>query len=209
MTRSWPTCSNTQNTREAIKTMPNESPHRAGHTADLAPPTSSPGYEVRDANIKGIGLFIVGLFTALILTQFAMWALLKAIAGHQGPESTPESPYAESPRDPGYIAPTGKVTPEVALEITEQRRKLNAEEKATLNGENLKDSAGGPVRLSIDRAIDLIANRGLPAPSGPPKTEVEVNSHAGQAAPNAASKPGKTGPEDSPPAPPVEKGTKP
>lgn len=156
-------------------------PHaHTGHVVEETTPSGlGPGYEVRDANVRGIVMFIIGLFIALILTEIAMKGMLNVIVGQRGPEATPTSPYAESPREAGYVPPAGKVTPEVALEITEQRRKLNAEEKAHA--------------ADIDRAIDRIARDGLPVSSGPARTEVEVNSHSGKPAPDAGNKPGKTG----------------
>jgi len=146
---------------------------------------TGPGYEVRDTNVRGILTFVVGLFVALTITQFAMWGLLHAISGGAAKEPAPTSPYAEAPDAPGFVPPVGKVTPEVAMEITEQRRRLDAEEKATLAGRVGPDhnTKGGPAVIPIDRAIDLIAGRGLPARNRPGRTEVEVNSHSGKPAP--------------------------
>ena len=188
--------------------MPNESELPSGTPAEMHPPTvrgRGPGYEVRDTNVWAVITFIVGLFAALIVTQFGLWGLLNAIAGGYRPPAPPASPYAESAR-PGDVplTPPGKVTPEVVLEITEQRRRLGAEEDATLGGyawvDNNNDEGkpkeggparvrtGGPVRIPIDRAIELIAERGVPATGGPPRTEVQVNSHSGEPAPAGSGK---------------------
>ena len=59
-----------------------------------------------------------------------------------------------------------------------------ASEDAALGGYGRADpgTKDGPVRIPIDRAIDLIAERGLPQAGGRARTEVEVNSHAGESA---------------------------
>ena len=113
-----------------------------------------PGYEVRDTNVRAVALAIVGIFSVLIFSQFAMWGLLNSISGGK-----PEPADALS-------------TPAVILE---QKRQLTAEEDAALG-----ISAG---RLSIAEAIDRIARDGLPRLPDRPLSEIEVNSHSGTLAP--------------------------
>lgn len=175
---------------------PDETQSPAGRAAEMHPSPAAggvgPGYEVRDTNIKGVVTFIVGLFAVLIVTEFGLRGLLDAI---NVPRTTPPptaSAYTE-PQQPGAVVapPRGKVTPESVLEIVEQRRKLRADEDATLGGHGppADTTKGGAVSISIDRAIELISERGLPKPGGPPRTEVEVNSHSGKAAPAGVAPP--------------------
>ncbi len=154
-----------------------------------------PGYEVRDTNVKAIFVFVVGLFLFLFVAQVGLWGLIKAISGSPAPEAHRESPYAETPRAGDNVLPArGKITPEVVLEITEQRRELRDREKAILGsygrvadeeekkkgtGKEEEKKKGGRVRIPIERAIDLIAERGLPATGSAGRTEVDVNSHSG------------------------------
>lgn len=153
------------------------------HTGPVV--VGGPGYEVRDTNVTAIVVFVVGLFLFLFVAQVGLWGLIKGISGPPAPESRRESPYAETPRAGDTDLPVrGKITPEVVLEITEQRRELRDREEAILGGygrvadENDKEKRGR-VRIPIDRAIDLIAERGLPATGSAGRTEVEVNSHSG------------------------------
>jgi hypothetical protein len=65
------------------------------------------------------------------------------------------------PEPPSTLSP-----PDV---IHDQRRALEQSEAAALKG--------------IDRAIEAIADKGLPVYTGKPRTEADMNSHSGSAAP--------------------------
>lgn len=133
--------------------MPNESQLPAGDATQTAPSASQvgPGYEVRDTNVRGIAVFIVGLFVMLAVVQVGLWGLLRGISG---------APEPQTPRE----------APDV---ITDQRRRLETGEREALDGK------GAPGRMSIDQAIEIVADRGLPARGGRARTEVDVNSHSG------------------------------
>jgi hypothetical protein len=126
--------------------MPTESQFPAGHPATTTGAAGGSGYEVRDANVRAVVTFLVGLTLFVIISLVFLWGLLRALAGDR-----PESPTPLSAPDL----------------IHEQRRVLNAKEDAAL--------------ATIDRAIEQIAERGLPV-TGAGRTEAEINSHAGIAA---------------------------
>lgn len=136
--------------------MPNESQHPAGDATRTAPQAADrgPGYEIRDTNVRAVLLFAVGLFLMLGVVQVSLWALLRGISG---------APEPQTPRE----------APDV---ISEQRRQLQAGERETLEG--MVKGKKVPGRLSIDEAIDDLAERGLPA-GGRARTEVDLNSHGG------------------------------
>jgi hypothetical protein len=123
-----------------------------------------PGYEVRDTNVTAIITFIVGLFLVLTFAEVGLWGLLKMITGGKPEPATPLSAH------------------EVVIR---QRERLGQEEDATLSGYGWADPAkkAGAVRIPIARAIDLLAERGVPPVAGRARTEVEVNSHSGEPAP--------------------------
>jgi hypothetical protein len=126
-----------------------------------------PGYEVRDTSVRAIVLFGVGLAILCLIAQVGLWGLLKVISGGQ-PE--PPSPFK---------------APDL---IREQRARLHAREHAALEGGyGWNDKAAGTVKIPIDDAMKLVAERGLPVTSTTPRTEVDINSHAGKkAAPEEA-----------------------
>ena len=49
-------------------------------------------------------------------------------------------------------------------------------------------------KASIDKAIDALADKGIPAVAGPAKTEAEINGHAGGPVPADVTKDGKPAP---------------
>jgi hypothetical protein len=119
-----------------------------------------PGYEVRDASVRDVVAFLIGLIALIVVVQLGLWGMLEAIRG-QKPESA-----------------TQLTAPEV---ISDQRRKLVDRETATLEGYGWVDRKSGAVQIPISRAIDLVAEQGLPPTTSPRRTEIEVNSHSGTA----------------------------
>jgi hypothetical protein len=111
------------------------------------------GYEPRDTSPKGVLLFYVGLF--------AMIALALLIAG------LIYSPVRESSH-PSPAIQADQIPPPPRLEVTPAQELWNvrAEEKSILNTYGWEDRNAGVVRIPISRAIDLLAERGLPYRSG-------------------------------------------
>ena len=135
--------------------------------AEIRPPDPPPidagrGYEVRDANVRAVILFGVGLAAIVLVVQVGLWALLKGIAGE------PENP-------PNPLNP-----PEV---IHDQRVRLNDRERLALEGDyRWTDPTKGTVAMPIEGAMKRVAERGIPAASKTPRTSVDINSHAGKPA---------------------------
>lgn len=121
-----------------------------------------PGYEVRDTNVRAIVLFGVGLAIVVLISQIVLWGLLKGISGGQ-----PEAPSAFKSPDVVY----------------DQRMQLQDRERYVLEGGyHWKDKSAGSVEIPIQDAMKLVAERGLPVTSTKPRTEIDVNSHAGKKA---------------------------
>jgi hypothetical protein len=114
-----------------------------------------PGYEPRDASIRAVTTFLVGLVVFLFVAQVFLWGMLKALS-------------ADKPETTGQLT-----TPQM---LVDQLRDLRRGEDAALGLDEAKKP--GPGRMSIRDAIDLIAERGIA--SVPPRTEAEVNSHSGK-----------------------------
>ena len=138
-----------------------------GHAGpDAGEPT---GYETRDASLPTV------LTAGIVLTVFVfvvIFGLLKyydELAKNDQAEPEP------------VVVQTGP-GPKSLIHQRDQLLQLRAEEEAVLTQYGWVDRQAKVVRVPIDRAIDLVAERGVPAGQGP-KTEVEVNSHAGTPAP--------------------------
>jgi hypothetical protein len=76
------------------------------------------------------------------------------------------------------IAPqNGAPSPEPRLQVDEVRDlgRLHEHEDSILNSYGWVDQKAGIVRIPIERAMDIVAQRGLPAPPpGPGKTRLEM-----------------------------------
>ena len=120
-------------------------------------PADNPGYEVRDTNIRSIIIFAAGLMVALLVAQVSLWAFLKGLNG-----STPE------PRASLSMPPMAD----------REYNTLREQENVILGKSAWVDKDAGKVRIPIDRAIELLSERGL-SPTGAGKTEADMNSHSG------------------------------
>lgn len=133
---------------------------------------AGPGYEVRDANPRALLTFGTVLIVALVIVHFGMMGVYKLFVTEKEP---PE--VVAGARSPG--------------DVYDVLHALRESEKATLTTYGWVDRKAGTVRIPIDRAMDLVAERGVPHGKGP-RTEAELNSHAGTPAEEADSKPNGT-----------------
>ena len=129
-------------------------PHAQTHTVP------APGYETKDASAVGLITFGIGLIVSLIVVQLLMFWFYHLF-------------LAERPR---------RIPERVDSNIYQQLRDLHVEEKEALTRYGWVDRKAGVVRIPIDRAIDLVAENGVRFGKGP-KTELEMNSHAGTPVP--------------------------
>jgi hypothetical protein len=107
------------------------------------------GYEVRDVNVWAVGKFAIGL---VLLCIFAVVVLL----GYFKFLETSAGPIAPPARD---VRPQPRLETAPILELKAMR---DAEDKV-LNSYGWVDQPKGQVRIPIAQAIDLLAQRGLPA----------------------------------------------
>lgn len=119
-----------------------------------------PGYEVRDTNVRAVINFMIALGVLLILVQIGLWIMLKGLAG-----GVPE-PHAALSMPPMADG---------------EYYKLRGRETEILGKSAWVDKSAGKVRIPVNRAIELLSERGLPQ-TGAGKTEAEMNSHSGKAA---------------------------
>jgi hypothetical protein len=129
--------------------------------------TSNDGYERQDIGISGVLYFLLGLAVAGLLVYFVVDGLYHYLDKRSEAEQTPVNPLVtNAPTDTRHIA---KDYPQSAFPSP----RLEEDERGQLNGIRLKeeqtlstydwiDKNAGTVRIPIDRAMDLIAQRGLP-----------------------------------------------
>ncbi|HBY93491.1 MAG: hypothetical protein C3F12_09820 [Candidatus Methylomirabilota bacterium] len=111
------------------------------------------GYESRDMSIRVIGTFLLGLLAVTGIVLLVMWLLFKVFVAQQAKRDVRPSPLAAAPLPP---EPRLQVTP--GRELQEKQ----AQEDVILNSYGWVDRGAGVVRIPIDRAITLLAERRLP-----------------------------------------------
>jgi hypothetical protein len=120
------------------------------------------GYETSDLRPGYIGLFGVGL-AVVIGMAVVITSLLVHYRGvqHAGQETL-------VPR----LARERETTPEPRLQVDAQDelRQMRAAEDAALNSYGWVDKDAGIVRIPVDRAMEMLAKKGLPARKQEEKT---------------------------------------
>lgn len=138
--------------------------------------TGHGSFEHRDISLAGVIYFLVGLAASVVLVYFLMDGLYKFLDKRVESEQPPASPLAtNAPADTRHLAVDYRDYlkqnfPSPQLE-TDERTQLDGarmDEAQTLSTYGWVDQQAGIVRIPIDRAMDLIVERGLPvrAPAG-------------------------------------------
>jgi hypothetical protein len=131
-------------------------------TTNPALPDAGARYEKRDVSVRAIVLFGVGLFLTLILVVLLMTWLFGYFARTQslGP---PASPFTDA-----RVLPPN---PRLQVEPGRDWAKFRAEQEQALNTYGWVDRNPGVVQIPIERAMDLIAERGLPSRESVPSQD--------------------------------------
>jgi hypothetical protein len=113
------------------------------------------GHEVRDLSPKNIALFGLSLAILLVVVVIVTYWLHERYTAVEIRTQAPPSPFF-SAREP---------TPEPRLSVTPGAdiKALRAAEDSILKSYGWIDAKNGIVRIPVDRAIDILAQRGLPA----------------------------------------------
>jgi len=179
-----------------------------GVQAHPAPQVDSehPGYEVEDVSVGGIVTFLAGLSGFVIIFFFFCFAMGKGInyllVQHDGPKDkwhaeamkmgTPDTKGREdltsnATMEQRELQQMTQVFPTPRLETDDGNQDiadLHAREDLLLNYySNSADLPAGTVRIPIDRAMELIVQRGLPAA---PETQGKPTLMAGEHVPTVA-----------------------
>ena len=116
------------------------------------------GHETTDVNVWAVGKFAIGLVVVCVVSIALLFGLLKFF------QSREETSVANT------VEPT-KMFPQPQLQKTPNPdlKAIRAEEDKLLNGYAWVDQPKGVVRIPVDRAIEVLAQRGLPSRSEVPK----------------------------------------
>ena len=117
---------------------------------------AGPGYEVSDARVGPL-LRWGGILALVTAASFGLMVFLVSVftAAAERREHKP----------PPMMVTGIQVPPEPRLQWrpNDELGKLRTEEETVLNGYAWVDKASGVVRIPVERAIDILAERGLPA----------------------------------------------
>jgi hypothetical protein len=142
---------------ETMSSETHESPNASGHG----------DYERRDIGVRPILYFIAGLIVAAVLIHLLLAGLYEYLDKRENANQPPVNPLVSSAStDTRHVSPKypDAAFPDPRLE-TDERTQLNdirLAEEQKLNSYDWIDQKAGTVRIPIDRAIDLVAQRGLP-----------------------------------------------
>jgi hypothetical protein len=153
----------------------------------------NPGYETTDVNVRGIAVFLAGLFGSLFVFFALCWAMGRAVnnlwvkedggatkwrlaANDVPPQNGPKNLTSNAEMQQEQLQQVTKSFPEPRLETDDsagQVADLHAREDLML--EHYSRSNAGPqgtdaqtvYRIPVERAMELIAQRGLPVVQAP------------------------------------------
>jgi hypothetical protein len=149
-----------------------------------------PGYETTDVNVNGVSVFLAGLFGSVLIFFVFCFVLGKVINGAIEKEDGPTTKWNKLSAFAGAETTNGKrqdlaSNPEMQQKQLEQMTEtfptprldiddgnqatadLHAREDLLLDNYSVTAGEAGSIRIPITRAMELIAQRGLPvsAPS--------------------------------------------
>lgn len=131
--------------------------------ASTTPDRQNAGYEVTDFSPRPVLLFGVGILVLVGVSFVLLIGVLKVLE-----HLNPPGPAASLIARPPQIPPSPRLEIEEGGDYGEALR----HSEAILNHYGWADRQAGKVRIPIDRAIDILAERGLPSrPAAPPAAQ--------------------------------------
>ncbi|MBZ5678496.1 MAG: hypothetical protein LAO24_00160 [Acidobacteriia bacterium] len=133
---------------------------------------SDGGFERRDIGVAGVLYFFLGLAAVTLVLGFLLVGLYRFLDKRDNAQQAPVNPLVTNvPADTRHIQKDYEENafPEPRLEKDElekgrrnQLNKVRLDEEQLLNSYGWADERSKTVRIPIERAMDLVAQRGLP-----------------------------------------------
>jgi hypothetical protein len=132
--------------------------------------SSHGAFERRDIGISGVLWFLVGLALAGVVITFVVTGFYHYLETRNEAEQAPVSPLVtNAPQDTRHLSTNYKdylkqnfPSPQLEIDERTQLDQIRLKEEKTLATYGWVDQKAGVVRIPIERAMDLIAQRGLP-----------------------------------------------
>ncbi len=135
-----------------------KNPH-GGNDPDVNPGVS---HERRDINVFQVSAFGIGLLLGCIVTVFAMWVMFDFLF-HREDEKNARNPAAAMMNERPQLPPEPRLQRDPRVDLKD----LRGDEDAILSSYGWIDPDKGIVRIPIDQAIDIVAQKGLPSKPSP------------------------------------------
>jgi hypothetical protein len=135
--------------------------------------SSHGAFERRDIRIGDVIWFLVGLAVAGVIITFVVNGFYHYLETRSEAEQTPVSPLVTNvPKDTRHLPTDYKSylkqnfpSPQLEIDERTQLDQIRLQEEETLATYGWVDQKAGVVHIPIERAMDLIAQRGLPTRS--------------------------------------------
>jgi hypothetical protein len=125
------------------------------------------GFERQDLTAQGIFAFLISLAVGGVLVYFVIWGLYQFMNTRQRSHQPQQSPLVKQVETDTRIVSPEEITefPQPRLEQNErvEIKDFRLKEEQTLNSYGWVDEKAGVVRIPIERAMLLVAQRGLPS----------------------------------------------
>jgi hypothetical protein len=133
---------------------------------DLKHVRAEEGYERQDLSAQSVFAFLISLVVGGVIVYFIVWGLYHFMDARQRRRQLQPSPLVKQVETDTRIVSPDEINkfPQPRLERNE-RIEINdfrLKEEQTLNSYGWVDEKAGVVRIPIERAMQLIAERGLP-----------------------------------------------
>lgn len=115
------------------------------------------GYEHSDVSARPVLIAAIGLAVSVVVTVVLMLVLINFFASRESLQSAPANPLAGAY---GLKAPP---EPRLQTAPVDDLVALRAAEKDALTSYGWIDREGGVARIPIERAMELLVKRGVPA----------------------------------------------
>lgn len=112
------------------------------------------GHEPRDVSVRVVTWFAAGLVVACVVIGFAVAGLYKLFER--------ENPSPDAPSRVAFSAHMSAPEPRLQVWPAVDLDEFRAAEETKLNSYGWIDKPAGVIRIPIERAMNLIAERGLP-----------------------------------------------
>ena len=130
-------------------------------------PATTPGYETRDANVRGAFLFLAILGAVLVIASLICWGLFRYFSAHAMERAASDSPFAATRQVP--------LGPELQVNPRADWLKFRKEQENSLQTYAWENRTAGTARVPIEEAMELLVKKGVPVQGAPAPAAQSTN----------------------------------